>query len=117
MHFIYFIVYTYSIVILYYYISKHFAIKEVITRNLHLLPVQVFNVNLSDHFEECLWFACSTFYLKCVMRCGTCRSGPVLDLGSPCLGLGHDLVSVLVIETATLVLLHIFGTDTCYWTD
>ena len=37
------------------------------------------NVDLSDQFEECLWFACSTFYRKCVMQCGT-RTGLVLVL-------------------------------------
>ena len=37
------------------------------------------NVDLSDQFEECLWFSCSTFYRKCVMQCGT-RTGLVLVL-------------------------------------
>lgn len=44
-----------------------------------------------DQFHECLWFACSTFYCKCVMQRGT-QAG--LGLGLVLIHSGLDLFSV-----------------------
>ena len=42
-------------------------------------------------FHKCLWFACSTFYCKCVMQRGT-QAG--LGLGLVLIHSGLDLFSV-----------------------
>lgn len=44
-----------------------------------------------DQFHKCLWFACSTFYCKCVMQRGT-QAG--LGLGLVLIHSGLDLFSV-----------------------
>ena len=61
--------------------TNSMAIKEVNEERIILFSVGFFMGMwiLSDQFEECLWFACSTFYRKCVMQCGT-RTGLVLVL-------------------------------------